>query len=110
MIINIIFWISTFLILHTYLGYPLLVLFIDHFVRKRVKLSEEKYTPFVSVIMAVHNEEAVIRKKMESLFSSEYPDGRIEVLVGSDSSDDSTEHILDSLQAIYPRLTLIKFS
>jgi cellulose synthase/poly-beta-1,6-N-acetylglucosamine synthase-like glycosyltransferase len=110
MIIDIIFWISTFLILHTYLGYPLLVLCIDHFVRKRVRLSDSGYTPNISVLMAVHNEEAVIRKKMESLFSSEYPDGRIEVLVGSDASDDSTELILDSLQAIYPRLKVIKFT
>lgn len=110
MIINIIFWISTFLILHTYLGYPLFVLCIDHFVRKRVRISDDRYTPYISVLMAVHNEEAVIRKKMESLFSSEYPDGRIEVLVGSDSSDDSTDLILDSLQAIYSRLKVIKFT
>ena len=60
------------------------------------------YTPYVSVLMAVHNEEAVIRKKIESLFSSEYPDGKIEVLVGSDSSDDSTGKILTELENLYP--------
>jgi cellulose synthase/poly-beta-1,6-N-acetylglucosamine synthase-like glycosyltransferase len=110
MIINIIFWISALLILHTYLGYPLLMLLLDHLFRKPVKEPDPKYTPYVSVLMAVHNEEAVIGKKIESLFSSEYPESGIEVLVGSDSSDDSTGQILEALQAIYPRLKVINFN
>jgi cellulose synthase/poly-beta-1,6-N-acetylglucosamine synthase-like glycosyltransferase len=110
MIINIIFWISALLILHTYLGYPLLMLLIDHFVQKPVRVFADKYTPYVSVLMAVHNEESVISKKIGSLFSSEYPEGRIEVLVGSDSSDDSTEEILVALQSVYPGLKVINLT
>lgn len=109
MIIEIIFWISALLILHTYLGYPLLLHIIDHFVRKPVKLLNESYTPDVSVLMAVYNEESVIRKKVESLFSSEYPGNKIEVLVGSDASSDSTGIILAELQTVYPRLKIINF-
>jgi cellulose synthase/poly-beta-1,6-N-acetylglucosamine synthase-like glycosyltransferase len=110
MIIKAIFWISALLILHTYLGYPLLMLLINYFVRKPVKLTGGRYTPDVSVLMAVYNEEAVIRKKVESLFSSEYPDGKIEVLVGSDASYDSTSQILSELQSIWPRLKVVNFT
>jgi cellulose synthase/poly-beta-1,6-N-acetylglucosamine synthase-like glycosyltransferase len=110
MIISIIFWISAFLIFHTYLGYPLLMLLLDNFVRKPVKAPEIGYTPSVSVLMAVHNEETVIREKIESLFSSDYPELKMEVLVGSDSSDDSTVNILESLKTIYPRLKVVNFS
>jgi cellulose synthase/poly-beta-1,6-N-acetylglucosamine synthase-like glycosyltransferase len=110
MIIKIVFWISALLILQTYLGYPLLMLLIDYFVRKPARSLNESYTPDVSVLMAVYNEESVIRKKIESLFSSEYPDGKIEVLVGSDSSDDSTSIILAGLQTLYPRLKVINFT
>jgi cellulose synthase/poly-beta-1,6-N-acetylglucosamine synthase-like glycosyltransferase len=110
MIIKIIFWIAALLILHTYLGYPLLLLIIDYFVRKPVKIQDESYTPGVSVLMAVYNEEFVIRKKIELLFSSDYPGEKIEVLVGSDSSDDSTGIILAELETLYPRLKVINFS
>jgi cellulose synthase/poly-beta-1,6-N-acetylglucosamine synthase-like glycosyltransferase len=110
MIIKIAFWISALLILHTYLGYPLLMLLIDYFVRKPDKLINADFTPDVSVLMAVYNEESVIRKKIESLFASEYPEGKIEVLVGSDSSDDSTNIILAELQTLYPRLKVKNFT
>ena len=70
----------------------------------------ESYTPELSVLMAVYNEEIVIKKKIESLFSSDYPVGKMEVLVGSDSSDDSTDNILTDLKKIYPGLKVVHFT
>ncbi len=110
MIIKIIFWISALLIMHTYIVYPLLLILLDRIVKKPAKIFYESYTPQVSVLMAVYNEEAVIRKKIESLFDSEYPGGKIEVLVGSDSSDDSTNRILSDLVNPYPELKVIHFT
>jgi cellulose synthase/poly-beta-1,6-N-acetylglucosamine synthase-like glycosyltransferase len=110
MIIKTIFWISAFLIMHTYIVYPLILLILDRIVRKPAVLPDANYTPYVSVLMAVHNEEEVIRKKIKSLFSSDYPDGKMEVLVGSDSSDDSTVKILSELQILYPELKVIDFN
>lgn len=110
MIIKIIFWISAFLIMHTYIVYPLLLLILDKLFKKPGKNINTTYTPEVSVLMAVYNEEAVIREKIESLFSSEYPGGKMEVLVGSDSSDDSTGKILTELETLYPELKVIHFT
>lgn len=110
MIIKIIFWISALLIMHTYIVYPLLLLILDKTFKKPGNFMKESYTPEISILMAVYNEEAVIRKKIESLFSSEYPVGKMEVLVGSDSSDDSTGKILTELETLYPELKVIHFT
>ncbi|MBA4321649.1 MAG: hypothetical protein C0408_02410 [Odoribacter sp.] len=110
MIIIIIFWISALLIVHTYLVYPLLLLLLNKILKPGAKIKDEHFTPEVSVLMAVHNEEAVIRKKIESLFLSEYPAGKLEVLVGSDSSDDSTDTILSGLEKLFPQLKVVRFS
>jgi cellulose synthase/poly-beta-1,6-N-acetylglucosamine synthase-like glycosyltransferase len=110
MILKIIFWISALLIMHTYIIYPLLLLILDNIIKKPVTRQKESYTPDISVLMAVHNEELVIRKKIESLFSSDYPSEIMEVLVGSDSSDDSTDIILTELQTVYPQLKVFQFS
>jgi cellulose synthase/poly-beta-1,6-N-acetylglucosamine synthase-like glycosyltransferase len=50
--------------------------------------------PFVSIIMAVHNEEAVISEKLRSIFHTGYPEERFELLVGSDASTDRTDEKL----------------
>jgi len=110
MIIKIIFWISVLLIAQTYIVYPLLLVMLDKIIKNHVHLPAMSYTPEISVLMAVFNEESVIRKKIDSLFSSEYPRGKIEVLVGSDSSDDSTISILTELQTTYSELHVVDFT
>jgi cellulose synthase/poly-beta-1,6-N-acetylglucosamine synthase-like glycosyltransferase len=110
MIIKIFFWISALLIMHTYAFYPILLIVLDKLSRKKNIATANDYTPFVSVLMAVHNEENVIRKKIESLFSSDYPGDRIEVLVGSDLSDDGTDEILNDLKKSYSSLKVSRFS
>jgi cellulose synthase/poly-beta-1,6-N-acetylglucosamine synthase-like glycosyltransferase len=110
MIIKIIFWISALLITQTYVVYPLLLVVLDKIIKNHVHLPDVSYTPEISVLMAVYNEESVIRKKIDSLFSSEYPRGKIEVLVGSDSSDDSTISILTELRTTYSELHVVDFT
>jgi cellulose synthase/poly-beta-1,6-N-acetylglucosamine synthase-like glycosyltransferase len=96
--------------MHTYILYPLLLIILNALSKRKSDLHIESYTPEVSVLMAVHNEEVVIREKIESLFSSEYPHDKMEVIVGSDSSEDSTVRILKELQAVYPDLKVIHFT
>jgi cellulose synthase/poly-beta-1,6-N-acetylglucosamine synthase-like glycosyltransferase len=109
MIINILFWISALLIMHTYAFYPLLLILLDKVINRQNSSGSDDYTPFVSVLMVVHNEEKVIRKKIESLFASDYPANLFEVLVGSDDSDDNTTMILYELEKKFPSLRVISF-
>jgi cellulose synthase/poly-beta-1,6-N-acetylglucosamine synthase-like glycosyltransferase len=110
MTIKIIFWISALLIMHTYIVYPLLLLVLEKIFKRPDPYPDNGYSPEVSVLMAVYNEKAVIRKKIESIFSSEYPGGKIEVIVGSDASDDSTAEILTDLEKLYPVLKVVHFT
>jgi cellulose synthase/poly-beta-1,6-N-acetylglucosamine synthase-like glycosyltransferase len=109
MIFKILFWIPVLLILHTYVVYPLLLISIYKFRRKKPVLTDGSFLPEVSVLMAVHNEESVIKEKLAALFISDYPSEKLEVLVGSDSSDDSTNTILAQAISDYPRLKIFYF-
>jgi len=89
------FWLSIFLVFHTYILYPLILLItaIFHKPNQIIYLKNED-TPSVSVIMSVYNEEKVIIQKLVSLLNSDYPKDRFEICVGSDNSSDNTNDIL----------------
>ncbi|MCU0378754.1 MAG: glycosyltransferase [Bacteroidales bacterium] len=60
----------------------------------------------VSVLIPVYNEEKVISEKLTSLMLSDYPDEFLEIIVGSDASDDSTDDIVRSFDAGGKRIRL----
>jgi cellulose synthase/poly-beta-1,6-N-acetylglucosamine synthase-like glycosyltransferase len=109
MIVKIIFWTAAFLIVHAYLLYPVLLLMLDKLTRKPSVIAHYNHFPEVSVLMALHNEERVIRKKIEMLFASDYPSENLEVLAGSDSSDDKTNDILRELELEFKALKVVIF-
>lgn len=86
------FWFSIITILYTYAVYPVIVYILSIFCKKPVKRTYPY--PLVSILMAVHNEEKNIERKMESLLVLDYPGSRIEILIGSDGSTDDTEKII----------------
>jgi cellulose synthase/poly-beta-1,6-N-acetylglucosamine synthase-like glycosyltransferase len=94
-----VFWISAFVIAYVYVGYPAL-LAAGAFGRRRSPRSPRSAAagqgelPLVSVIVAAHNEEAVIERKIQNILASDYPAERLEILIGSDGSSDRTEEIV----------------
>jgi glycosyltransferase involved in cell wall biosynthesis len=56
--------------------------------------------PFVSVIVAVRNEEKHIRECLDSLLAQDYPRGRYEVLVVDGQSTDGTREIVEGFASI----------
>ena len=53
--------------------------------------------PSVSVLIAARNEEAVIASRIRNLLEQDY-EGSIEILIGSDSSDDETDSVAGSFR------------
>ena len=88
---EILFWLCVFIIFMTYLGYPLILLLLRLFQRK-VTFSDIRY-PTVSIIIAAYNEESSIEKKVKNTLALEYPAGKVEIVVASDGSSDSTVEI-----------------
>ena len=102
---EILFWLSIVAILISYLFYPLLLKILS----KNKKLNTNLYSnneelPFVSILISAFNEEDVIEKKIDSIFNSQYPNNKFEVLIGSDASTDNTNNILEKLSKKYNSL------
>jgi len=111
MILIILFWISVFLIFHTYVLYPLIIQIIS----KGKKENNKVYTltdklPFISVIMSVHNEELVLVEKIKSLYYTSYPFDKFEVLIGSDASTDGTNKICQIYSENYQGFRFYNFN
>ncbi len=98
MIWEIIFWVSAVAILQSYIFYPLTVSILSRLRKENDRvLTLQDDLPFVSIIMAVHNEEKVISEKIQSIYNTGYPEDRFELLVGSDGSSDGTNDILGEI-------------
>ncbi len=99
-----IFAVNAALLLYVYLGYPLLLgaLSLLRPGRQRSPGCE----PMLSVLIAAHNEEISIRKKLEATLSLDYPADKLEVLVLSDGSTDRTDEIVRLVAD--PRVRLIR--
>jgi len=64
--------------------------------------------PFISLVVAAKNEEAVIETLVCSLCSLDYPDQRYEVWVVDDHSTDQTPILLNQLAQEYPQLRVLR--
>jgi cellulose synthase/poly-beta-1,6-N-acetylglucosamine synthase-like glycosyltransferase len=102
-VMEVLFWLSLAALLYVYIGYPLLLVLISRFIRRR--LPKQNYEPFLSILIAAYNEEAGIHKKLEQTLSLEYPREKMEVIVLSDGSTDRTDEIVQSLND--PRVRLL---
>jgi cellulose synthase/poly-beta-1,6-N-acetylglucosamine synthase-like glycosyltransferase len=90
------FWVLLSLFLSSWLVYPLLLLLLSSLHGKyHGKWQEPDSWPSVSVLISARNEEDVIAARIRNLLQQDY-EGDLEVLVGSDSSSDGTDEIVDS--------------
>jgi glycosyltransferase involved in cell wall biosynthesis len=89
-----VFWISLFLLVYPYAGYPLL-LALWGAVRAR-PIRREPIEPTVSVLVPAYNEADVIAATLGALLAQDYPKARLQILVVSDCSDDGTDDIVRS--------------
>jgi hypothetical protein len=87
-----------------YLGYPVALLLLKRSSPRPVHKADAY--PDVTVIVAVHNGESVLRQKLEATLGLAYP-GRFEVIVASDGSTDGTDAIARSLEDRGVRLVRI---
>lgn len=86
------FLICLLTVLYVYIGYP--VLLASGILGARKKPSRAPLEPVVSILVPAHNEEGVIRAKIEGLLALDYPKDKLEILVGSDGSTDRTEEFV----------------
>ena len=89
--LEVIFWISTGIILYIYILYPLVLHLLPS---KEVMNPKIEDFPTVSLIIAAYNEEKAIEKKLKNTMTLDYPPQKMEIIVASDGSTDHTEEIV----------------
>lgn len=94
---KVVFWVSFFILFYGYVGYPILLLMVSWRCRKE-KDNWTPFTPSVSIIVPVYNEERVIGRKIENTLALDYPCDRLEFIIVSDGSTDRTHEIVKSRQ------------
>lgn len=87
-----VFWVSLASTAYAYLGY-IAWLWIRLRFHENVIHSGPHQVP-ISIVMVVHNEAAVIERKLESLLALNYPPDGTQIVVVSDGSTDDTNRIL----------------
>jgi cellulose synthase/poly-beta-1,6-N-acetylglucosamine synthase-like glycosyltransferase len=97
----ILFWVSAVLLVWTHAIYPAFARLLARLIGRDVRKADVE--PTVAVIVAAHNEEASIARRIENLLELDYPAEKLEIVVTSDASTDRTEEI--ALQ--YPGVKVI---
>ena len=82
------FWVSVTLLAYTFAGYPLLIGLLAR-VRPR-PVRRAAVEPRVTVLIAAHDEAAVIAGRIENCLALDYPRDRLDIVVASDGSTDGT--------------------
>ena len=101
---------SSLLILHTYVFYPLfMILIYRNSNHNQLLFYSDDELPSIAILIAAHNEEKVIEKKILSVFNTNYPSSKLKIFIGSDASTDRTDEIISNLTNTYSNIEFIKF-
>lgn len=107
MILIIVFYLFTFIIFYTYLGYGILIWLlvkIKYFFKPRSKNKLQDLDLLdVTLLIAAYNEENVVVEKMDNIESLDYPKEKLHVVWVTDGSTDSTVEMLKS----YPNIKVL---
>ncbi|HEX5498699.1 MAG TPA: glycosyltransferase family 2 protein, partial [Thermomicrobiales bacterium] len=92
------FWLSFGVTAYAYAGYPALIwLCARRFGRVETPPeADQNELPTITLLVAAHNEQAVIGERLENALALDYPRGRLAIVVASDGSDDRTAEIVSS--------------
>lgn len=93
LVFQVIFWLCVMTILYVYFCYPVLLLILSKLI-PAPPVQKAYITPAVSLIIPAYNEEKVITQKIENSLALDYPRDKLEIIVASDGSTDSTNEIV----------------
>ncbi len=90
-ILVVVFWLCLAALVWTHAGYPLVATIWASLAPRLVRAGD--VTPRVALIVAAHNEETVIERRIANLLALDYPQSLVELIVASDASDDGTDDL-----------------
>ena len=105
-VLEVLFWISLAGLVWTHGAYPLFAALVARIHSRPVRRADIE--PTVSVVVAAHDEEDVIVKRLENLLALDYPAAKLEILVASDGSTDRTDELVQTVAAGTRRVRLLR--
>ncbi|MBE9463116.1 glycosyltransferase family 2 protein [Dyadobacter subterraneus] len=104
---EILFWISLFIVFYTFLGYGI-VLYILVRIRRIIKGARiypglDQNFPTLTLVVAAYNEESLIEEKIQNTLGLNYPQGKLQILFVTDGSTDRTPDLI----AQHPQIKLM---
>jgi biofilm PGA synthesis N-glycosyltransferase PgaC len=105
-IIKLLIWVSLIFVFYSYFGYAIIA-WVYIKVRgknhKRIIKYDPDFEPPVSLIVAVYNEEDIVKKKIENCLALNYPKNKLKLVFVADGSTDRTGAIIKQ----YPEIELL---
>ena len=117
---EIVFWAAVGSVVYSYVGYPVLLFVLAgvaqarsdlvYLLRRgnRRRVPRPQFQPRVALLLSAYNEEVVIETKVKNCLELEYPEGRLEILIGLDAPSDATPEILNRVHS--PRMRVFHFA
>jgi cellulose synthase/poly-beta-1,6-N-acetylglucosamine synthase-like glycosyltransferase len=107
-ILEIIFWLSLFIVFYTYIGYGLVLCLLVALKRllkgkPKATVATDDELPQMTLMICAYNEEDIIREKMENIRQLDYPREKLCVMWVTDGSSDHSNELLRE----YPEVTLV---
>jgi cellulose synthase/poly-beta-1,6-N-acetylglucosamine synthase-like glycosyltransferase len=91
-VVEVLFWTVLTALAWTHVLYPGTARLLAR-LRTRPVRARDDFLPTVAVVVAAHNEAAVIERRIDNLRSLDYPREKLEIVVASDASDDGTDEL-----------------
>ena len=99
MLIKIIFLILFFLLIFEFILFPLIILLLDFLIKGKNYL-KNNYEPDISVIVVTRNSSEYIKKRIENIKNSGYPNKKLEIILLIDKSTDETAKVVENIEEI----------
>jgi glycosyltransferase involved in cell wall biosynthesis len=100
-----VFLVSAGAVFYTLVGYRIFMQMVAGMVRRKHR--KDDLEPTVTLVIAAHNSERSIAKKIENSLELDYPRHKLEIIVASDNSTDYTDDIVSSYQMHGVRLMAV---
>lgn len=99
----ILFWISIFLIIYTFVGYGFLLFFLVRIKRiftKPFLFKADAVLPSVTLLIAAYNEEDIIEEKVLNTLALNYPKEKVQLIFITDGSTDLTAERISKFEEV----------
>ena len=102
--IELLFWISLFIVFYTYIGYGILLFIMVKIkrmlYRKKQTMMNNESLPDVTLLIPAYNESDYVHQKMKNSLELNFPKDQLKIIWVTDGSDDGTNLLLEKYENV----------